>query len=279
MQDAGKTRADEKAAYFCLHFARGKCMLGADCTFLHRIPKYEDEARFQKDQGRDCFGRDRFLLDRDDMNGSGAFSRENTTLFVSGFHIALDTEAIIRDHFSEWGPIQSIKVILERAIAFVRYHIRASAEFAKEAMQEQGLDGDEVLSIRWANEDPNPAVQFRERQTTHEKMEEAMQKKLRQLAPHDHAAIYFQLTGEYPNTDDQYNSKQPQLSQQSNPDPFYGWTGDTSGVNDTSSGAPETSSVPTNALNLLADYEDEEEENDEHKCTNTAEDNEESIEK
>lgn len=32
------------------------------------------------------------------------------------------------------------------------------AEFAKECMQNQALDSNEILVIKWANEDPNPKV-------------------------------------------------------------------------------------------------------------------------
>lgn len=32
------------------------------------------------------------------------------------------------------------------------------AEFAKEAMTNQALDGNQMLTIKWANEDPNPRV-------------------------------------------------------------------------------------------------------------------------
>lgn len=35
---------------------------------------------------------------------------------------------------------------------------RCMAEFAKEAMSNQSLDSNEILTIRWANEDPNPRV-------------------------------------------------------------------------------------------------------------------------
>ena len=43
-----------------------------------------------------------------------------------------------------------------RAIAFVTYKLRTSAEFAKIAMADQSLDHGEVLNVRWATEDPNP---------------------------------------------------------------------------------------------------------------------------
>ena len=32
------------------------------------------------------------------------------------------------------------------------------AEFAKESMTNQALDGGEIITIRWANDDPNPRV-------------------------------------------------------------------------------------------------------------------------
>lgn len=32
------------------------------------------------------------------------------------------------------------------------------AEFAKECMQNQALDANEIIMIKWANEDPNPKV-------------------------------------------------------------------------------------------------------------------------
>ena len=42
-----------------------------------------------------------------------------------------------------------------RGIAFVRYRNRCSAEFAKEAMFGQSLDNNEILLVKWANDDPN----------------------------------------------------------------------------------------------------------------------------
>jgi hypothetical protein len=46
LMDAGYTKADKTAAgtgFFCLHFARGACALGADCKYFHRIPTPVDE--------------------------------------------------------------------------------------------------------------------------------------------------------------------------------------------------------------------------------------------
>ena len=52
-----------------------------------------------------------------------------------------------------------------RNIAFVRYRLRGAAEFAKVAMADQPLDGDEKLNVRWAYDDPNPIAKAVEEQT------------------------------------------------------------------------------------------------------------------
>lgn len=47
---AGKTRGDgafgsDGCGMFCIHFARGCCARGKDCTYIHRIPMPEDDVR------------------------------------------------------------------------------------------------------------------------------------------------------------------------------------------------------------------------------------------
>ena len=61
-------------------------------------------------------------------------------------------------HFSEWGELENVNVIHRLSIAFPRYRLRTSAEFAKEAMSNQAMDHKEILSIRWAKDDPNPTA-------------------------------------------------------------------------------------------------------------------------
>ena len=89
-RDCGFTKADildpdGKTTFFCHHFARGCCNLGAggvdggacdmagiagaECSFLHRIPTELDVPRI--DNLKDCFGRDRHRQHRDDMGGVG----------------------------------------------------------------------------------------------------------------------------------------------------------------------------------------------------------------
>jgi hypothetical protein len=56
--DTGSTRGDAMPqSFICLHFARGECAKGHECTFLHRIPTAADE---QRSMTYDCFGRDKF---------------------------------------------------------------------------------------------------------------------------------------------------------------------------------------------------------------------------
>eukprot|EP01038_Epipyxis_sp_PR26KG_P007445 gene7445-10146_t len=166
--DAGYTKADtanpdkKHRKYFCLYFAHGICAKGADCIFYHRIPLPEDDAHC--DELFDCFGRQRHNKHRDDMNGVGTFMKPCRTLFVGNllktkYNSPKSLEDALWRHFGEWGEVESINVIHRISIAFPRYRLRTSAEFAKEAMTCQTLDKGEILSIRWAHDDPNPVAQ------------------------------------------------------------------------------------------------------------------------
>jgi len=94
------------------------------------------------------------------MGGVGSFSRQNRTLYVGKIREGAskaDTEEIVRRHFGEWGEIVRLNILHNRGVAFVTYASDLNAGFAKEAMANQSLDGDEILNVRWATEDPNPA--------------------------------------------------------------------------------------------------------------------------
>jgi hypothetical protein len=210
LTDAGKTKA-AKGSPFCIYFAHGRCALGSECTFLHRIPTPEDEARL--DLAHDIFGRERFSTDREDMGGVGSFSRENRTLYIGGLKNLRGVDALeqsVRKHFQEWGPIEYVRVIITKSIAFVRYQMRASAEFAKEAMNNQSLDNNEVLNVRWATEDCNPIARLYEERNLHREATTAVNKRLKLMNAAEHNTMHYELTGEYPETDSQFAS---------NPDP------------------------------------------------------------
>ncbi|ELP93139.1 pre-mRNA-splicing factor CWC2, putative [Entamoeba invadens IP1] len=162
--DAGTTKSQPNSP-LCIHFALGKCFKGGECVYKHQLPQQEDENRLGATT--DIFGRERHLTDREDMGGIGKFSKENRTLYVTGFKGNLppqQIEEILRRHFAEWGELEYIRVLPVRNIAFVRYRMRGAAEFAKVAMGDQALDGDERLNVRWAFDDPNPIAKAVEEQ-------------------------------------------------------------------------------------------------------------------
>ncbi|GMK57605.1 hypothetical protein CspeluHIS016_0404390 [Cutaneotrichosporon spelunceum] len=155
-RDEGYTRADTTGNRFCcVFFARGCCPYGAECSYLHRLPAPNQII----EHSRDCFGREKHAEYRDDMGGVGSFNRTNRTLYVGKIHESPDRdqgkETLLR-HFGEWGKIERWNILHNRGIAFVTYKYEANAQFAKEAMQHQSMDMDEILNVRWATEDPNP---------------------------------------------------------------------------------------------------------------------------
>ena len=161
--DTGLTQADytgNTAAHLCLHFARGCCVYGKDCTFRHCVPTEEDES--QADTPHDIFGRNRHGSFRDDMGGTGTWNKECKTLYVGRICATPTeqrmTETVVR-HMGEYGQLESARVLKSKGVAFVTYRLRCSAEFAKEAMAEQSLDHDEQINVRWAYDDPNPRAQ------------------------------------------------------------------------------------------------------------------------
>lgn len=221
--DTGRTRGDAAGvAYCCLYFARGLCHHGSDCNYLHRVPAERDEARHGGDYGHDIFGRERAPESRDGRKrGVGSYERECRTLYVGYGGAGTLPPGVLREllraDFEEWGPIADLHVAADKAIAFVRYTWRSSAEFAKAAMHQQSLMGStmgEVLDVRWANDDPNPTAVRR----VHREREEATRdaymqavetldpevKKARLQALHLAATLRPGPVAAYPDTDGQY---------------------------------------------------------------------------
>lgn len=174
-KDTGYTRADKTpGSYFCLFFAKGLCPRGQDCEYLHRLPGLFDTFN----PNVDCFGRDKHSDYRDDMGGVGSFLRQNRTLYVGRIHVTDDIEEVVARHFAEWGQVDRIRVLTARGVAFVTYTNEANSQFAKEAMAHQSLDHEEILNVRWATVDPNPAAQKREARMIEEQAAEAVRRAL-----------------------------------------------------------------------------------------------------
>lgn len=161
-RDSGYTKADKyidngsinRTNYFCLYFARGYCCNGKNCNYLHRIPTELDIFS----PTVDCFGREKFSDYRDDMSGIGSFERVNKTLYVGNIgNMEGNFEMEIYKTFNEFGDVDSVRMIPNKRIAFVKYKLESQAQFAKEAMFCQSLrpeNKSETLNIRWANSDP-----------------------------------------------------------------------------------------------------------------------------
>jgi hypothetical protein len=130
--------------------------------------------------------------------------------------------------------------------------MRSSAEFAKEAMQDQSLDGDEILNIRWANDDPNPVAQTREEMKSLQHVADTVNQKLQEEEPlygydesnqqqsYQQAGVNYEAFPNpyepslYPDTDAQYdssgmiNNKYGDSGQV-----IYNWLQSTVGLNET----------------------------------------------
>eukprot|EP00960_Hanusia_phi_P043400 756025-Hanusia_phi.AAC.3 len=133
-KDSGYTRAG-KGDPICVFFAQGRCDKGPDCEYWHRIPCEDDEKTLGA--ANDVFGRDRFATSRDDMGGVGSFSRacrlfhvfllisiigENRTLYVGRVNTNRDdADKVLQAQFSEFGLLESVRVLPGRNCAFVKY--------------------------------------------------------------------------------------------------------------------------------------------------------------
>ena len=90
------------------------------------------------------------------------FTKECRTLLVSDIkkveskNPVKDMVKIIYDNFSPWGEIEDINYIPMKSVCYIRYAHRCFAEFAKEAMMKQSLVGEEILTVKWSYNDPNP---------------------------------------------------------------------------------------------------------------------------
>ena len=163
-RDSGWTEADKRSAHqsgFCIWFAKGCCTRGSACKYKHHVPARIDDE--ENDQMVDIFGRERHAAHKDDMGGVGSFTKECKTLYISEINLdrsqpdcVQKLEAQLWKLFHAWGPIESVRVIPNKAIAFVKYDYRAAAEFAKVACADQPCGLTQAINVRWAFEDPNP---------------------------------------------------------------------------------------------------------------------------
>ena len=181
------------------------CSNGGECPFFHLIPSAEDCAKHDKSPTTDIFGRDRFAEEKGNRGGVGSFFSMSRTLYV-GYGAASEKlgaklQEVFERVFSEWGPLEDIYIVRGKSIAFVRYVFRASAEMAKETMNNQSLQPawwpgapavPEVLNVRWAYDDPNPVAIRRNKREREEAFADAAQRAEERLAPEQREALRMQ---------------------------------------------------------------------------------------
>lgn len=155
VRDSGYTRAIDGRTSICLFYARGCCYKGKECSYVHRPPKPEDF----RIHTQDCFGRDKTADYRDDMGGVGLLGKVNKTLYVGGIIANDKIHEQVLLQFLEFGAIDRIKVLPAKNCAFVTFRLESEAQFAKEAMNSQSLGENDVLSVKWSNEDMDPDAQ------------------------------------------------------------------------------------------------------------------------
>eukprot|EP01054_Gregarina_sp_Poly1_P004162 Gregarina_sp_Poly_1__4161@NODE_2277_length_2368_cov_81_178618_g1457_i0_p1_GENE_NODE_2277_length_2368_cov_81_178618_g1457_i0NODE_2277_length_2368_cov_81_178618_g1457_i0_p1_ORF_typecomplete_len398_score61_61Torus/PF16131_5/1_8e04Torus/PF16131_5/6e27WW/PF00397_26/2_6e05RRM_1/PF00076_22/1_2e04RRM_1/PF00076_22/1_9e05Nup35_RRM_2/PF14605_6/9_1e05RRM_5/PF13893_6/0_0023zfCCCH_3/PF15663_5/0_095RRM_occluded/PF16842_5/0_17zfCCCH_4/PF18044_1/0_94_NODE_2277_length_2368_cov_81_178618_g1457_i0791272 len=159
-RDSGFTKADLSPHLannpICIYFAKGCCTLGHECNYFHHVPTFVESEKL--DLMHDVFGRERHAQHRDDLEGVGSFNSTGRTLFVGDYRVdrmenqmAEKIEQVILEHFCVYGPIEEIRVLPNRNVAFVTFCYRAAAEFAKVAMANYKLDDpDDVITVKWA---------------------------------------------------------------------------------------------------------------------------------
>ncbi|OQD91951.1 hypothetical protein PENSOL_c046G04645 [Penicillium solitum] len=156
--------------------APSRCNIARDSGYTRadRIPG----SFFWFNPNMDCFGRDKHSDYKEDMSGVGSFTRQNRTIYVGRITVSDDIEEVCSRHFAEWGQIERTRVLTGRGVAFVTYSSESNAQFALVAMQNQSLDHEEILNVRWATVDPNPMAQKREARRLEEQAAEAVRRAL-----------------------------------------------------------------------------------------------------
>lgn len=205
-EDSGLTKADKsRTSTICLYFARGCCYKGKHCSYLHRLPTTSD----YYPPTQDCFGRD-----KGSNSKVGNLQHYNTTLYVNGLTVNNDTQAVLTRHFSEFGNIDKIKVIANLNCAFITYDNEHAAQFAREAMQRQALDGPEVLGVEWANEDVNPEGQRENKRKLEERTVATVKRLLADVSesPESEPESEPESKPESPQSDPQHKPEVPSMS-------------------------------------------------------------------
>ncbi|OVA17686.1 RNA recognition motif domain [Macleaya cordata] len=139
-------------AHVCSFYVRGECTRGAECPYRHEMP-ITGELSQQNIKDRYYGVNDPAALKL--LNKAGEMpslappeDESIKTLYVGGLDARV-TEQDLRDNFYAHGEIESVRMVLQRACAFVTYTTREGAEKAAEELSNKLVIKGLRLKLLW----------------------------------------------------------------------------------------------------------------------------------
>ncbi|PIA54424.1 hypothetical protein AQUCO_00900759v1 [Aquilegia coerulea] len=139
-------------AHVCSFYVRGECTRGAECPYRHEMP-VTGELSQQNIKDRYYGNNDPVALKL--LNKAGEMpslmppdDESIKTLYVGGLDDRI-TEQDLRDQFYAHGEIESVRMVLQRACAFVTYTSREGAEKAAEELSNKLVIKGLRLKLLW----------------------------------------------------------------------------------------------------------------------------------
>ncbi|OEL34208.1 Zinc finger CCCH domain-containing protein 40 [Dichanthelium oligosanthes] len=139
-------------AHVCSFYVRGECTRGAECPYRHEMPE-TGELSQQNIKDRYYGVNDpvamKLLSKAGEMPSLTPPDDETIrTLYIGGLDSRV-TEQDLRDQFYAHGEIESIRMVLQRACAFVTYTTREGAEKAAEELANKLVIKGVRLKLMW----------------------------------------------------------------------------------------------------------------------------------
>ncbi|CAL9109343.1 unnamed protein product [Musa acuminata var. zebrina] len=139
-------------AHVCSFYLRGECTRGAECPYRHEMPEIGELSQQNiKDRyyGVNDPVAQKLLSKAGEMPSLNPPEDESIkTLYVGGLDARI-SEQDLRDHFYAHGEIESIRMVLQRACAFVTYTTRDAAEKAAEELANKLVIKGLRLKLMW----------------------------------------------------------------------------------------------------------------------------------
>ncbi|PON40705.1 Splicing factor-like protein [Parasponia andersonii] len=149
-------------AHVCSFYIRGECTRGAECPYRHEMP-ITGELSQQNIKDRYYGVNDpvaqKLLNKAGEMPSLEPPEDESIkTLYVGGLDARI-TEQDLRDNFYAHGEIESVRMVLQRACAFVTYTTREGAEKAADELSNKLVIKGLRLKLMWGRpQAPKPEI-------------------------------------------------------------------------------------------------------------------------